>query len=372
MKKLNLRKWIGPALGFGIGIGGGFALGIALGEYIDAIADRVVMPLWFVVMLLGTVVLLFAQIAVHEVGHLLGGLASGYAFSSYRIGSLMLIRVDGRLTLRRLSIAGTGGQCLMAPPPMVDGRIPYRLYHLGGALANLAATAIFALLWLFFRANVYLAPLCVVGAALGLIFALTNGIPIHTAQLDNDGYNALSLGRDPAAMRAIWAQMQINASLGEGNRLHDMPPEWFDTSGMPMHNALCAPIAVFACNRLLDAGDYAGADAAMASLLAADTATVGIHRSLLLCDRITVAYLRGDTDRAQQMHTRELAKFMRSMAAFPSVIRTEYVLALCERNEARAEKCLARFEKTARQYPYPADIACERELIVAAKAVAHG
>ena len=69
---------------------------------------------------------------------------------SFRVGSYMLVEQDGRLHLKRLSIQGTGGQCLMGPPDLVDGRIPYRLYNLGGALANtlvalVAAALAFAL-----------------------------------------------------------------------------------------------------------------------------------------------------------------------------------------------------------------------------------
>jgi len=55
-------------------------------------------------------VAIFLQIIIHEAGHLMFGLISGYRFSSFRVGSLMLIKKEGTIKLRRLSIAGTGGQ----------------------------------------------------------------------------------------------------------------------------------------------------------------------------------------------------------------------------------------------------------------------
>lgn len=363
--KSTLRALIGTALMFAIGIGFGYLLGMLIVSYLDRIADTVNPLLWFGVMLLAGVGLLYLQIALHEAGHLVGGLASGYRFSSYRIGGLMLVHTEGGLKWRRLSIAGTGGQCLMAPPPLTDGRIPYRLYNLGGVLANLAATALFALLWVPLRAHPYLAPICLIGGGAGLLFALTNGIPIHTAQIDNDGYNALALGRDPAAMRAFWAQMQINATLAEGVRLHEMPAEWFDATAPDMHNVMCASIAVFACNRVTDAGQWAEADAQMAALLAADTAMVGIHRNLLICDRIAMAYILGACDRAESLATPALRKFMRSMRDYPSVIRTAYVLALLAGREEEADAHLARFDKVALRYPYAADLASERDILAA-------
>ena len=55
---------------------------------------------------------------------------------------------------------------------------------------------------------------------------------------------------------------------------------------------------------------------------------------------------------------------MKQMKTFPSVIRTEYAYALlCERNKEKAQKHLAYFEKTEKNYPYPQDMQSERELM---------
>lgn len=75
------------------------------------------------------------QAILHEGGHLVCGLLSGYRFLSFRVGSFTLLRQNGRLVLRRFYLPGTGGQCLLEPP---DGdEVPFRLYNLGGGLANL-------------------------------------------------------------------------------------------------------------------------------------------------------------------------------------------------------------------------------------------
>lgn len=83
------------------------------------------------------------QVVIHEAGHLICGLLSGYTFSSFRIGSFMLLKENGRLVTKRLKIPGTGGQCLMAPPEMVNGKFPVVLYNLGGSLFNLIVTLLF-------------------------------------------------------------------------------------------------------------------------------------------------------------------------------------------------------------------------------------
>ena len=64
------------------------------------------------------------------------------------------------------------------------------------------------------------------------------------------------------------------------------------------------------------------------------------------------------------MYTADQKKFMKAMARFPTVLRTEYICALlCEKNLPKAQKIKKRFEIVAKKYPYPADITAERELL---------
>ena len=89
----------------------------------------------------------FVQIILHEGGHLIFGLATGYRFVSFRIGSLTLIKEKGKFRFKRFSISGTGGQCLLSPPDKPYEQLPYFWYNAGGVLMNLL-TAILALaLW---------------------------------------------------------------------------------------------------------------------------------------------------------------------------------------------------------------------------------
>ena len=75
-------------------------------------------------------VAIFIHIILHELGHLIGGLMSGYEFCSFRIMSFMWKKENGKIRLRRMNLAGTGGQCLMSPPDMINGKIPVFIYNL--------------------------------------------------------------------------------------------------------------------------------------------------------------------------------------------------------------------------------------------------
>lgn len=319
-----------------------------------------------IILFVGFLVGMYLQIAVHEGGHLVFGLLTGYRFCSYRLGSLMLIKEDGRLRLRRFSLAGTGGQCLMAPPPWSEN-LPVVLYNAGGCLMNLLCAALCMLLWLPLREH-WLGALPLVSAVVGLGFALINGIPLRIGGVDNDGRNILSLKKDPVARYAFWQQMKVSEKQSKGLRLRQMPEPLFTYPTEGLDNPLVASVAVFSCNRLLDQGKVAEARAAIETLLDRKTGLPGLYRSLLTCDLMCCRLLEGDSNGAKKLITTEWTQFCRSMKTFPSVQRTQYYRAkLLDGDRRASEKALAAFEKTAKTYPYPAEIEGERELLAMAE-----
>ena len=308
----------------------------------------------------------FLHIVIHEAGHLVCGLLTGYSFSSFRIGSIMLLKENGKLVIKRLKIAGTGGQCLMAPPEMVNEKFPVVLYNLGGSLFNLVVCLLFVPVLIAAPQGGLLALFSFLMIGMGVISCLGNGIPLHTKNVDNDGYNAISLGKSKEAMRAFWLQMSMNQQLSKGKRLKDMPDEWFEMpSDEAMKINLVAAIGVSVCNRLMDQHRFEEADELMEHILEIETGMIGIHRNLVICDRMYCEMIHENRqDLLEQFYTKEQKKFMKAMRAFPSVIRTEYAYAvLVDKDLKKAGKLLAAFERVAKTYPYPNDINSERELI---------
>lgn len=308
----------------------------------------------------------FLHIVIHESGHLIGGILSGYTFSSFRIGSFMLLKDNGKLVSKRMKIAGTGGQCLMAPPQMVDGKFPVVLYNLGGSILNLMVSLLFLGIFTVVPRGSIFSSFCFLMIAMGLITGLGNGIPLHTKTVDNDGYNALSLGKSREAMTAFWLQMKMNEQLSQGKRLKDMPDEWFVMpSDGAMKSNLVAAIGVSVCNRLMDQHRFREADEQMAHILRIESGMIGIHRNLVICDRMYLELIgQNRQDVVEQFYTKEQKQFMKAMRTFPSVIRTEYAYSmLAQQDREKAEKALQAFEKAAKTYPYPNDINSERELI---------
>ena len=306
------------------------------------------------------------QIAVHEAGHWFFGRLTGYRFVSYRIFSLMWLEDASGLRFCRFGLAGTGGQCLMEPPGEPDSDFPVTLYNLGGSLMNLACAAVCFALFLALPGHALARTLLSVLGIIGVGFAVANGIPLKLNLVNNDGRNAIDLRRDPAARRAFWIQMKMSALTSRGTRLKDMPAEWFavpDRAGMD--NGMVAALAVFASSRLMDERRFAEADALMADILADPGATPGVYLALLKSERLYCELVGPNRpevvdallDKAQR-------KAMKALKGQPSVLRTEYALALLRDDDAGKARTVAqRFDALARQYPYPVEIEAERELM---------
>lgn len=309
---------------------------------------------------------IFIQIVIHEAGHLVCGLLTGYGFSSFRIGNLMWIEEDGKIKFKRFSLAGTGGQCLMTPPELVDGKIPYTLYNLGGSLFNLITGLVCLGLYLIAKDIPFLSVFLLTNVFIGIAFALMNGIPIKSGMVTNDGYNAFSLGKDKAAIKALWLQLKINEQVSKGVRLKSMSDEWFvPPTDEEMKNNLVAAIGVFNCNRLMDEHKFEEADKLMEHYLSIDSEIIDLHRNLLICDRIFCELIAENRDDViEELHDKDYKKFVKAMKNFPSVIRTEYAYAiLYEKDKEKAKKLMEQFEKIAKTYPYASEIEAERELI---------
>ena len=356
----------------------GVLIPLLIGAVIGFFTPSLLMPmvgdndaLYFIyltVMIAGLLLGGCAQIVIHEAGHLIFGLHSGYQFLSFNVFGLIWTRgADGKLHMKRMKIAGAGGQCLMAPPDWNDGDFPFTLYNLGGVLANLLASAVFALVgWLIpvDALRIFLLSTAFVGVA----FAVMNGVPFTTPAIQNDGKNLVCIRRSLHARRAFWVQMVLAAETTCGTRLRSMPEEWF--APFPeeeMDNPIVCAIAVQNTSRLMDMLDFPAALAAIRPLLARGRGVVGLYRMVMTCDGAVCELITGRPGQlVADMDKPEYKPMLQAMKTNPSILRTRYALALLrDRDADKAAALLAEFEKAAALHPYPQDVESEREILLA-------
>lgn len=368
MRQRNKKKKIvwQQAIGFLFMVLLGVICGIVIVSYIDRSVTASSPFLELLILFIGMYAALFFHLILHEGGHLIFGLLTGYQFGSFRVASFLWLKEDGKLRIKRLSIAGTGGQCLMIPPNIQDGKLPLVLYNLGGSLLNLLIGALFLLVYLLCPSGSVLSPLFLIFAVVGFTIAMMNGIPMRMGTVDNDGYNAFALSKNKEAVEAFWVQLKTVEQTAKGVRIKDMPAEWFAMpSDDAMKNSMVAVRGVLACNRLMDEGNFEEADSCMKHLLEIESGMVGLHHDLLLCDRLFVELIgENRTEAIEAILTKEQKKFMKAMKRNPSVLRTQYALALLfEQDIEKAGKLRREFEKTAKTYPYSHEIEAERALM---------
>lgn len=370
MKKKKVLSTVLPLIaGAVIGFLGGI-LFIAYAETLPEI-DR--QPYYILLEIGGIILVWYLNVIIHETGHLIGGLLSGYRFSSFRFGSIMWIKDNGKLRLRRMSLAGTGGQCLMKPPELKDGMMPVALYNLGGIAANLLSAVVFFTIHIITLSIPVIRTVYVFGFIIGIFTAGLNGIPMKLNGIANDGYNVLIFKREPDSVQSFWYQMKINEAISNGVRAKDMPSEWFTVpSDDKLKNHIHATIAVFACNRLMDEHRFTEADELMARLLCMDTGILDLYRHGMICDRIYCELIGAKRkDILDRLYTKEIKNFMKTMKNNPSVLRTEYAYAMiAENNPEKAYKISLEFDKYTAKYPYRGEAEAEYELMRVASSAA--
>ena len=180
--------------------------------------------LYIILVFLGAYIL---STFLHELGHMVMGLVSGYKFISLRVGSYVLTREDRQWKIKRMSIPGTAGQCLMMPPDSdTPEKVPAVLYHMGGGLFNLLTALCTYLLFLVCR-GIYLRTFLLLLCTVSLAQALLNLYPTKI-QVPNDGYNIKRIRKSTADRIAVYNVLKINGY--QNLSLREMPEELFSYS----------------------------------------------------------------------------------------------------------------------------------------------
>lgn len=339
-----------------LGLAAGAVIGFALGPVLDALGAGGSFGGTLIGLgaaLVALVALYFVTIVVHEAGHLVFGLATGWRFVSFRVGSRILVRQSGRFALRRYTVAGTGGQCLLEPP---SDDPPLFLYNLGGPLVNLLQG-----LLLLVPCGGIPRFVCVTAGALGLLTGAFNLLPFR--RLPTDGGNLLRLKKDARTRRSFVRMTRVNAYLTRGGALRDAPADWFP-EGLPAddEDAFVLTDFIAAADRLFSRGEYEAALGRYAHILERCKNLYPMHQNELRCYVLMLEYaLHGDTERAKALDTKELGRYEAATAVYPARAALATVRARAKGEDDA--KALAAFDKTAARSPHPGDAADLRRFL---------
>ena len=351
-------KILAHVAGFLIGASGGFLLVILTpwDNWINVL-------LGFTVLITGFILHVF----IHELGHMVAGMMSGYGFVSIRFFNLTIIKKDGKLMRKNYKIAGTLGQCLMSPPEPVDGKYPFVLYNLGGGLMNFVFSAVFLALYFVFAPFTY-AWIFIMLACIGVFLGLLNLIPLNLG-IPNDGHNALTLGKDELSRHALWTILNAAALMTKGVRHRDIPIEqlFFDDDKLLKkdNNALVLNVANIRFEQLFDRQEFDKAKTFAETLLATAEKMIEIQKNELRCELLFFELI-GECRKAEieRLYDKNLKKYVKATSGYPARQRLLYTYAkLFLNDEAKAAKILSKFDKTCQSHPFEGEIIQNRELM---------
>lgn len=258
-----------------------------------------------------SIIVSFAIIVpVHELGHLICGLLSGYKFVSFRIFNWTFIKENEKIRVKKFAIAGTGGQCLLTPPDVPLEKIPIVLYNFGGVLANIILLLI-AIPFFFLDLNPFVSEALAVFVATDVIMILLNGIPMQAGGVGNDGYNIKLLKKNFLSKQGIVNQLRANALIQNGIRPKDMPDELFSNpEEIDYKNALEVSIPLMYASRLIDRMEYEEALSTIETLYSHKDQIMPLYAKEIACE-LAFLYLRtGKIEEANRLLDKDLLKYI--------------------------------------------------------------
>lgn len=242
---------IGLIIGFSISY-----FGLFTNPNKDAV-DSFIMFFYMGIVVFGISIII--HIILHEGGHLVFGLLTGYKYLSFRIFSIIFYKHNGKILKRKFAIKGTGGQCLMYPPKRKeDLSFPFVWYNMGGGISNLFFS-ILVLIPVFMTSNKILLTICIAFTTAGVLIGLTNLIPLNLG-IQNDGMNMLQMLKDDKSRDAFYTQLKVNAEMSDGKLISEYSP-----SDFPMNEEINSTNMLLAFNQFyqyymkLSQEDYEGA-----------------------------------------------------------------------------------------------------------------
>ena len=255
------------------------------------------------------------HIIIHEAGHLVFGLMTGYSFVSFRIGSFTIIKEQGKISYKKFGIPGTAGQCLMMPPDIKDGKYPFIMYNYGGGIMNLIVAGVGILLAILIEGMPILisATLILISAG-GIFAAFTNIIPLKVGGISNDGYNVISMLRDENARRGFYFQLRVNGLQSQGMRIKDMPLEELKVNeGIDLTNPLNTSMKLMEYNWYLDNMNFQRAKQCIEDFTPYMDKMIPLYKNEINCERIFLELIgECDKDFIDDIYDKSLKKYIKA------------------------------------------------------------
>ncbi len=302
---------------------------------------------------------------IHESGHLVMGLLTGYEFVSFRVGNFTIVKENGKLVRRKFNIAGTGGQCILTHKTVDNPQdIPYFWYHFGGVFFNFL-TMLVCIPVILIADNPFIRLGFVLLAFVSLILGIMNITPTKAMGVGTDGYNLLLLKKSPVDRVVIYKTSVINAMQYQGIRLEDIPDEILTFTDEEKECVLGVAATIIEANVLMNRHDFKSAEEIYTEV-ADNENNAGLYRNECKCEKMFCMIMNGcSKEEIDGVYDKELKKYIKvTENTYISRKRLLYAYYLIiEKDNEKAEREYNLAKKMESTYPAKGEYLSEMALI---------
>lgn len=195
------------------------------------------------------------HVILHELGHILGGFASGYRFIMFRLFGTVWIKTDQGISKRKEYVPGIMGQALMIPPETNEhDEPPFLLYHMSGLLMNIFTAVLFVVLGKVLSIK-FITYFLYISAFTAVLLAITSAIPLR----GTDGYNIAQHFKHEATLTEITDILYMYSDMVKGASLEELQKYVDLDTFTNFKNPNAATIYSLRASYLFERKDYEGA-----------------------------------------------------------------------------------------------------------------
>lgn len=281
---------------------------------------------------------------IHEFGHLVTGLISGYKYVFFRIWKFALVKESGKIKIKNFHIPGTLGQCLMAPPSIKEnGTFPFLFYNLGGIIFNFLFSIIGLIVIAFSPLGLFISFLLSF-SLVGIYLGGTNSYPFGF--VPNDGTNIQSLLRSDDSKKAFYNALLLNEKtvrdkVSKKELKKYVSKDLYKDFNEPVVQGVVSEYVsvLIEENKLLEA-------LKLANFLLNQKNMSIILRNLLRLDKMTIFLLLGDKKGIENLLKNNSFKKALNSKGDSSIERLKYMYySLYEKDENKSKLALNNFNK---------------------------
>ena len=178
------------------------------------------------------VITFIISIPIHELGHLVFGLHSGYRFTSFQFLFFKWYRREGKIHFK-LEKSPLLGQCLMTLNPEQKATIKFKSYLLGGGIFNIFAYALalaISLTLYFTRGKI--SCFFIILSYMNLYLAISNLIPMNLKGIYNDALNVKLMKKYDMVRTTVLNTLLIEEAVENAKSIDDIPLDLLNNSGL--------------------------------------------------------------------------------------------------------------------------------------------